>query len=102
MTTSNSYLLDVEFWLSIIMAAFFIVSHRSSLELCRSFIRPSVSFLIFNDRLKSLERSDFCRSLQLDSGSCYHAMLVYLHFWCPNNRFIILVKSTYFWCILLG
>jgi len=34
---------------------------------CRSFIRPSVSFFVFNDGLKSSECSDFRRSFQLDS-----------------------------------
>ena len=44
-------------------------------RVCRSFIRPSVSFLVFNDGLKSSERSDFRQSFQLDSVRV--AMLVY-------------------------
>jgi len=65
---------------------------------CRSFIRPSVSFVVFfNDGLKSSERSDFRRSFQLDSVRV--AMLVYLNFWRQNDKCIILMKSTYLWYI---
>ena len=43
---------------------------------CRSFIRPSISFFVFYDRLKLSERSDFRRNFLLDK--CHARLFISL------------------------